>query len=299
MIHTYGCPMHLGVGDTGLIKSLDYLNNRFDQLQIHVIPEIQEKEENLPNLKNLNSVAATCQSIAAYAYQVLQNQETPLFIAGDHSAAMGSVSASSVYTQEMYGEETGLIWIDAHPDINTDSSTATGNIHGMPVAALLGKGEKRLTQFLTEQPKLKPRNVVMLGLRDIDPPEQVTLDTLGIRYYTYDAICRLGLTACLKESIAYLSHLTAVHISFDIDSMNPKWMPGVSVPVPHGFTPEEVHHIFDALIPALPVISYDIVEFNMVHDREDKTADFVMELASQIHKLHVPSVSSEKSKRFA
>lgn len=299
MIHTYGCPMHFGVGDTGLIKSLDYLNNRFSQLHIHVIPEIEKKEDSLPNLKNLNSVTATCGSIASYAYQVLQNRETPLFIAGDHSSAMGSVSAASVYMSEVHGGETGLIWIDAHPDINTDSTTATGNIHGMPVAALLGKGAEQLTRFLSDKPKLKPQNVVMLGLRDIDPPEMVTLNTLGIRYYTYGTICRRGLAACLEESMAYLSHLPAVHISFDIDSMDPKLMPGVSVPVPQGFTPEEVHCIFDTLIPALPVISYDIVEFNMTHDIENKTADFVMELASQIHKLHVRSEVPEKSKRFA
>lgn len=299
MIHTYGCPMHFGVGDTGLIKSLDYLNNHSGRLHIHIIPEIEKKEDNLPNLKNLNSVTATCSSIASYAYQVLENQETPLFIAGDHSSAMGSVSASSVYMSETYGKDTGLIWIDAHPDINTNTTTATGNIHGMPVAALLGKGEERLTQFLTERPKLKPGNIVMLGLRDIDPPEQVTLDTLGIRYYTYAAICQRGLAACLEESIAYLSHLPAVHISFDIDSMNPKLMPGVSVPVSGGFTREEVHGMFDRLIPALPVISYDIVEFNMVHDKENKTADFVAELASKISKLHVQSQAPEKSRRFA
>lgn len=299
MIHTYGCPMHFGVGDTGLIKSLDYLNHRFSQLNIHVLPEIEKEEANLPKLKNLNSVTATCESIASYAYQALRKGQTPLFIAGDHSSAMGSVSASSVYTSEVYRGDTGLIWIDAHPDINTDATTETGNIHGMPVAALLGKGDERLIQILSNRPKLLPQNIVMLGLRDIDPPEQITLDVLGIRYYTYDSICQMGLSHCLKESIAYLSHLDAVHISFDIDSMNPLLMPGVSVPVPDGFTCDEVQCIFDTLVPALPVISYDIVEFNMVHDKDDQTADFVMKLASQIKELHNQAEDSCKSRRFA
>lgn len=285
MLHTFGCPMHFGVGDMGLIKSLDYLNTRFPELAIDVVSEIEKEEDNLPNLKNLNSIIATCNSIADYAYQTLKNGNTPLFIAGDHSSVMGSVSASSVYESETYGADTGLIWIDAHPDINTDATTVTGNIHGMPVAALLGEGEERLTRILTDAKKLKPCNVVMLGLRDIDPPEQITLDRLGIRYYTYDDICRKGLSHCLEESIEYLSHLKAVHISFDIDSMDPELMPGVSVPVPGGFTRDEVRTMFQSLVRALPVVSYDIVEFNMVHDIDNVTADFVMELTSLIRKL--------------
>lgn len=286
MLHTFGCPMHLGVGDTGLIKSLDYLSGRFPGLHLHIIPEIQKEEEPIPNLKNLSSVVASCDSIASYAYQVLKNGETPLFIAGDHSSAMGSVSATSAYTTQFLDGDTGLIWVDAHPDINTHLTTTTGNIHGMPVAALLGEGDKRLTRFLTDAPKIKPENIVMLGLRDIDPPEQITLDALGIRYYTYDTLCKKGLAQCLEESVTYLSQLSSIHISFDIDSVNPDILPGVSVPVPGGFTLEEVYTVFDTLIPRLPVASYDIVEFNRVHDKQDKTADFVMELVDFIHHKH-------------
>lgn len=285
MLYMYGCPMHVGVGDKGLMQSLAYLNDNYSNLRFPVLPEITEPEQDLPNLKNLNSVIANCEQIAAYAYNVLKNGNTPLFIAGDHSSAMGSVSASSTYAWENGNQETGLIWIDAHPDINTDATTATGNIHGMPVAALLGLGDKRLTQFLSERTKLKPENIVMLGLRDIDPPEQITLDKLNIRYYTYDTICKKGLDVCLKESIEHLSHLSAVHISFDIDSVAPELLPGVSVPVSNGFTIGEVHQVFAALLPALPVIACDIVEFNHVHDKNDVTAEFVSKLAGYLSEM--------------
>lgn len=285
MLYMYGCPMHLGVGDKGLMQSLAYLHDHYPNLRFPILPELTEAEENLPNLKNLNSVAATCNSIAGYAYDVLKRGDFPLFIAGDHSSVMGSVSASSTYTWKNSNKETGLIWIDAHPDINTDATTVTGNIHGMPVAALLGLGTRRLTGFLTKRAKLRPEHIVMLGLRDIDPPEQIILDRLNIRYYTYGQICDKGLDVCLNESLAYLSHLSSVHISFDIDSMDPQIMPGVSVPVPGGFTISEVRQIFHTLFPALPVIACDIVEYNHIHDKNDVTADFVSELVEWVSAL--------------
>ncbi|MFR6155818.1 MAG: arginase family protein [Coprococcus sp.] len=202
-------------------------------------------------------------------------------IAGDHSAAMGSVSATSVYTKG----ETGVIWIDAHPDINTDKTTVTGNIHGMPVAALLGLGEPFLTHFLDDSIKLKSGNIVMLGLRDIDPPEAEILKEHHIRYYKWDYIMEHGLQNCLNESIDYLSHCPAVHVSFDIDSMDPKLMPGVSVPVPEGFNEDDVFLMMDELLTRLPVQAMDIVEFNHELDKDDITAGFVSRLVEHVQGL--------------
>lgn len=281
-MYIYGCPMHYGVGDKGLTTSLNYLSEHYPAFDFPIISEITKEEQHLPNLKNLNSVVATCDAIASYAFRILQKEETPLFIAGDHSSVMGSISASSEYMWDNHGEDIGLLWIDAHPDINTDETTVTGNIHGMPVSALLGLGEKSLTNFLSERPKLKPENIVMLGLRDIDPPEQKILDAYHIRYYTYTQICERGLDVCLQETMDYLSHLSAIHMSFDLDSMNPDIMPGVSVPVPDGFTIPEVRQIFQTLLPAMPFMSYDIVEYNHAHDKNDMTADFLHELVKTI-----------------
>ena len=189
MFELYGCPTHYGVGAKGLIKSIDYLTENFKNLQMNKVPEITCKGPFRANLKNLESVCATCEGIAKQGYHILTSGHRPLMVAGDHSAAMGSVSATSVYTKG----ETGLIWIDAHPDINTDKTTVTGNIHGMPVAALLGLGEPSLTHFLDDSIKLKSGNIVMLGLRDIDPPEAEILKEHHIRYYKWDYVMEHGL----------------------------------------------------------------------------------------------------------
>ncbi|MEF9942131.1 MAG: arginase [Lachnospiraceae bacterium] len=277
MFNIFGCPIHVGVGVKGLTYSLDYLKSHYKNLDIDVIPEVILPEEALPNLKNLNSVIATCNSIAMHQANVLKKGELPLLIAGDHSSVMGSVSASSVAYKNL-----GMIYVDAHPDINTDATTVSGNIHGMPVAALLGMGEEKLTKFLTEDVKLDAKNIVMIGLRDIDPPEAVFLEKLNIKYYTYDMVVAKGLDECLAESVAYLSHLDAVHISFDIDSMNPELMPGVSVPVKSGLTIEETYTLFDTFLSELPIVSLDIVEFNVDYDIDNKTSDFVSDLVSFI-----------------
>lgn len=281
MFELYGCPTHYGVGAKGLVKSIDYLTENFKNLQMNKVPEITCKGPFRANLKNLESVCATCEGIAQQGYHILTSGHRPLMIAGDHSAAMGSVSATSVYTKG----ETGLIWIDAHPDINTDKTTVTGNIHGMPVAALLGLGELSLTHFLDDSIKLKSGNIVMLGLRDIDPPEAEILKEHHIRYYKWDYIMEHGLQNCLNESIDYLSHCPAVHVSFDIDSMNPKLMPGVSVPVPEGFNEDDVFLMMDELLTRLPVQAMDIVEFNHELDKDDITAGFVSRLVEHVQVL--------------
>ncbi|MBY0757919.1 MULTISPECIES: arginase [Sellimonas] len=284
MFSIFGCPMHHGVGAPGLKYSLDYLRNRYENLRIAKLPEIIMEEDASTPLKNLNTVAATCQSIAQYMYSVLEIGKTPIFLGGDHSVVMGSASASSVYVKDTFGEDTGLIYIDAHADINTDQTTVTGNIHGVPVSALLGMGNPKLTGFLKEGPKYKPENIVYLGLRDIDPPELTILNEQKILYYTYEEICDKGLDQCLTETIRHLSHLNHIHLSFDIDSMDPDIMPGVSVPVPGGFDEEDVFLMFRRLMNELHILSYDIVEFNQEYDKGNRTADFVSELVDFIEK---------------
>lgn len=282
MLHVFGCPIHHGVGEKGigLVHSLEYLHSNYKDLNITILPELTKAEEDLPNLKNFNSVIATCNAIAEYSYHhILSKGDTPLFIGGDHSAAMGTVSAAAAKYDNL-----GLIWVDAHSDINTDATTATGNIHGMPVAALLGQGEPALTRILTDKVKVKPENVVMIGLRDIDPPEAVILRDLNIKYFTYDEVKERGLEICLDESIAYLSHLDSVHVSFDIDGVNPLILPGVSVPVPDGFTVPDVYRIFERYLSELPVVSMDIVEFNAELDKDNITSDFVFDLIHFINK---------------
>ncbi|WP_461811995.1 arginase [Faecalimonas sp.] len=283
MLHIFGCPMHCGVGEEGLIHSLDYLNTHNTDLHLTTIPEVSVSEENSAHLKRFNSVLENCTAIAEYSYKnILSKGNTPLFIGGDHSAAIGTVSATATQYDNI-----GLIWIDAHADINTDLTSASGNIHGMPVSALLNNlspaGEK-LSKILTDNPKVKPEHVVHIGLRDIDPPEEIILKELNIKYFTYDDIKEKGLETCLNEAIDYLSHLEHIHLSFDIDAVNPQLLPGVSVPVNDGFTIPEIYHVFERLLEELPISALDIMEYNKEYDKDDVTADFVSELIAFIQK---------------
>lgn len=283
MLDIFGCPMHCGVGEKGLVHSLDYLNTHDTSLQFTTIPEASVPEESSAHLKRFNSVLETCTAIAEYSYNnILSKGNTPLFLGGDHSAAIGTVSATATQYNNI-----GLIWIDAHPDINTDLTSASGNIHGMPISALLGNlspaGEK-LSKILTDNPKVKPENIVHIGLRDIDPPEAVILKELNVKHFTYDDIKEKGLDACLNEAIAHLSHLEHIHLSFDIDVVNPQLLPGVSVPVNDGFTIPEIYHVFERLLGELPISALDIMEYNKEYDKNDVTADFVSELIAFIQK---------------
>lgn len=281
MFKIFGCPMHYGVGNKGLIDSVDYLNQFCDNQDFMIIDEVTKEEKESKNLKNLNSVIATCNAIAKASFDILKEGHKPLYIGGDHSAAMGSVSAVSSYYDN---EDVGLIWVDAHPDINTDKTTETGNIHGMPVAALLGMGEPQLVNIFKEGQKIKPENVVMIGLRDIDAPEAIHLKEKNILYFTFEHIQKVGIDACLKEAIQHLSHLKHVHISFDIDVMDPQNLPGVSVPVPSGFQYNEIFSTVQTLLDSLPVSSFDIVEFNKIYDKDNITASFAKELIELVQK---------------
>ncbi|HIS46132.1 MAG TPA: arginase family protein [Candidatus Scybalocola faecigallinarum] len=279
MYSIYGCPMHYGVGDEGLMYSLDYLNQYYD-LSIPVVPEITMPENNLSDLKNLNSVVSTCWAIAKYQHHVIRHKDIPLFIAGDRSAVIGSVSATSANYENL-----GLIWISAFPDMHTQQTLASGNIREMSVSALLGMGEKSLTNILTSQIKIRPENIVMLGLQKITPSEKQLLKELKIKYYTYEETCRMGLTACIQQSIQYLDHLDAIHLSFSLDAMDPALIPGVSLPADTGFNLADIYQMFTYFLKELPVAAIDITEFNMAHDVEHHTSDFIYSLIGHIMEL--------------
>lgn len=282
-MYQYGCSMFYGVNTKGLKGSVEYIEKKmqamghFDTRPIEMLQCSKVSEVYNPKLRNLNNVVATCEIIAAKADWIIKNGEVPLFITGDHSAAIGSVSASSNNYDNL-----GLVWIDAHPDINTDKTTTTGNIHGMPIAAMLGMGEDKLTKILNDKKKLRPEKIIMFGLRDIDPPEQIFLDKLNIRYYTYYDMERKGIRQCLEEARLHLGKIN-IHVSIDIDSMDPEIIPGVSVPVPGGFNITEMNYLIFYIKNYMNVCAWDIVEFNHRLDRDDVTADFVLRLVDWIN----------------
>lgn len=277
MFELIGCPMHLGVSALGLKKSIDCLNECYSDLKIKKLDEIIVEEQSLPNLINLNSVVATCKNIAAVSHSIIQRGNVPLFIGGDHAAAIGTVSGAA----QAY-DNLGLLWVDSHSDINTHETTITGNIHGMPVSALIGYGCDLLTSIGSSEQKISPKNIVMLGVRDIDPPEREIIDKFNIKCITYNEVLERGISTCLMEAHSYLNGIKKLHLSFDLDSMNPAIIKGVSVPVADGFTKLDVRTIIDFVLENFDISSIDIVEFNPEFDTDGGTAEFTNELIHRI-----------------
>lgn len=272
-----GCPMHWGVSERGLLNSIDTLCKSYQELDIKTIASIECKEEGLPNLKNLNSVVAVCEKLAAAVDKVLTEGGLPICVGGDHSLAMGSIAGSAKHCRRL-----GLLWIDSHSDINTHMTTATGNIHGMPVSASFGLGEEALTGIYGYSKKLLPQDIVLFGLRDVDPPERDILSAYGVKTYDYSEICERGLEICLDEAIDYLSSVDKVHISFDLDSMDPDVIKGVTVPVASGFTVSEADIIWDRCLAGVNISAIDVVEYNPRFDSDGKTAEYVYSLLKKL-----------------
>ena len=285
MFELIGCPMHYGVSDDGLKQAIAALNERFPDLGIREIPEVDCAEDGLPNLKNLNSVIATCEAIAAEEDRVIRAGKTPLFIGGDHAAAMGSIAGAAANCEKL-----GLLWIDAHADINTDITSITGNIHGMPVSAVMGFGNERLCSIFgdhfdsLELAKVKPQHAVLFGVRDLDPLEVEIVDRLGVRSYSYTEVMERGIEVCLREAMKYLCGTSRLHVSFDLDSMDPDIIKGVTVPVKSGFHEDDVLRMFGWLQGHCNLSSVDIVEYNPVYDTDGRTGEFVNTLIEKITK---------------
>ncbi|MGF6906488.1 aminotransferase class I/II-fold pyridoxal phosphate-dependent enzyme [Fusobacterium sp. PH5-44] len=274
----YGVPMNLGANKTGIEFSPDALSSKypdtFDEMEII---DIQKERENFNNwnLKYKNTILSTCEKIASSVYQAVKDGYRPITIGGDHSIALGSISGVSLE------KEVGVIWIDAHGDMNTDESTITGNIHGMPLALLQGIGDRDLVNCFYEGAKINSKNVVIFGVRDLDFKEREIIEQVGIKVIYYDEILQNGLEKSLEDVREYLQ-VDNLHISFDIDSINPEYAPGVSVPVRSGFTIDDVFQSFKFLFKNFSVTSVDIVEFNPVNDKNDKTLDFVNDLTNYV-----------------
>lgn len=287
----YGAEMSFGVGAEGLDESLRYLQDLFPDLSIPLVPldDIDGSVGERPNLKRLKAVAEACRRIEAAGSAIMAAGDVPLFVGGDHAAAIGTVAASAKY----YPGEA-LIWIDAHSDIHKPETTASGNIHGMPTAVALGRGEPSLLDIFTHF--ILPEKLVFLGLRDVDPPEVRHLEEWGIRCYSWETIRARGLDAVLAELQEYLTVRQAdgVHISLDIDGIDPAVLPGVSVPVAGGFRPEEAESIIYFLCEHFALRALDVVEYNHLRDQDDRTGRWLAAFLKRMLSCHRPIPSGRK-----
>ena len=291
-IRVIGVPLDLGasrrgvdmgpsaVRVAGLAARLEALGHQVtDGGNIRV--EIAETQK--PGNKNahyLKEIAATCARTGEAVLNALEQGMTPLILGGDHSVAAGSVAGAAEFYRRQ-GQKIGLLWIDAHSDINTPETSPSGNVHGMPLAALLGLGPEPLGNLFGYSPKIAPENAVLIGVRDIDPPERENLRRAGIgRVYTMRDIDERGMRTVMEEALQAAGNGTAgYHVSVDMDWIDPREAPGVGTPVRGGATYREAHLAMEIVADNGRLISFEVVEVNPVIDEHNRTADLAVELA--------------------
>jgi arginase len=228
----------------------------------------------------LKEITDTCTRTAEAVAKILDAGMTPLVLGGDHSLAAGSVSGVSEFYRRK-GQKIGVLWIDAHSDINTPETSPSGNVHGMPLAALVGLGPEPLGSIFGYAPKIAPENAVLIGVRDIDAAERENIRRAGVaEVYTMRDIDERGMRAVMEEALCAASRGTAgYHVSLDMDWIDPEDAPGVGTPVRGGATYREAHLAMEILADHGHMLSFEIVEVNPILDEHNRTADLAVELA--------------------
>ena len=261
------------------------LNRRIAQLGYKVrdlgdleVAEEQTAPEPGDKLKHLLEISAACEELAQKSEEVLTAGELPLILGGDHSIAIGSISGFASYCRKRE-EKPGLIWFDAHADMNTPETSPSGNIHGMPLGVLLGYGAPQLTNIANFSPKLDPALCVHIGARDIDRDERELIRKLGIRFITMREIDERGMSACMDEALEIAARASGGYaVTFDVDALDPGDAPGSGTLVRGGLTYREGHLAMEKIAEAGGMRSLEVVEINTALDVNNKTAELGVEL---------------------
>ncbi len=293
-IEIIGVPVDLGAGRRGvdmgpsairiadLEPRLEGLGHRVtDSGDLDVmIPETQKVGED--KLRYKTPILATCAELCERVQQTLEKSRLPLVLGGDHSLAVGSVAGSSGYFARQ-GDSIGLIWFDAHGDSNTPDTTPSGNIHGMALAICLGLGDPDLVNVGGRTPKVQPRNTVLVGVRDIDPGEREILKKSGASVFTMRDLDERGMRDVVDEALHAAGDGTAgIHLSFDLDVVDPEDAPGTGTPVWGGITYREAHLAMEMLADRAQIVAIDLVEVNPVLDTQNMTGILAAELAQSV-----------------
>lgn len=291
-ISMIGIPMDLGQSRRGVdmgpsairyagaiekIAALDYEVSDLGDIPVNR-PD-QETSGNIrAGLKNLEQVVEANERLAEMVDQEVEKGAFPLVLGGDHSVAIGSLAGVS-----RHYENLGVIWYDAHGDLNTEETSPSGNIHGMPLAVSLGLGESKLVNILDYSPKVKPENIVIIGARSLDPGERELISEKGIQVYTMHEVDRKGMAHVMEHAISYLKERTdGVHLSLDLDGLDPSEAPGVGTPVMGGLTYRESHLAMEMLAEADILTSAEFVEVNPILDDKNKTATIAVGLMGSL-----------------
>lgn len=228
----------------------------------------------------LEEIAAVCRELSRQVREALDQEFMPLVLGGDHSLAAGSVAGAAAHFRNA-GKKIGLLWIDAHTDMNTPETSPSGNVHGMPLAAILGLGPAELCDLEGFTPKIEVANIVVIGTRSVDDGERQNIRRSGLRVVTMKEIDKRGLRSVMEEALEIVNRGTAgFHCSFDLDAVDPQSAPGVGTPVPGGMTYRESHLAMEMVHDSRSLLSLEFVEVNPVLDQSNITGSLAVELAT-------------------
>lgn len=264
----------------GLEARLEALGHRVADGGNIAVEVAETQSSGSPSARYLEQIRGTCLRVADSVAGTLEAGQTPLVLGGDHSLSAGSVSGAAEFYRRQ-NERIGLIWIDAHADINTPETSPSGNVHGMPLAALVGLGPAALSGIFGYAPKVRAENVVLVGVRDVDGGERENLRRACLgRVFTMREIDERGMRGVMEEAVVRAARDTAgYHVSVDMDWIDPEDAPGVGTPVRGGATYREAHLAMEILADHGRTVSFEIVEVNPVIDEHNRTADLAVELA--------------------
>lgn len=286
-----GAPLDLGAGRRGVdmgpsavrvaglgrhLAALDYEVTDLGNVPVSQAESIGDAGPG--NARYLAQIAATCERLGDLVGQTIAGRKVPLVLGGDHSIAVGTVAGLSRFFRES-NRKMGLLWIDAHADMNTPQSSPSGNVHGMPLACCIGAGPDALARMFGFTPKVDPANVALLGIRDLDELERKTVRDSGVHAFTMREIDERGMRSAIAEAIAVVTSGTAgFHLSLDMDFVDPQYAPGVGTPVRGGATYREAHLAMELISDSDQMLSMEVVEVNPVIDEVNRTADLAVEL---------------------
>jgi arginase len=288
-IHILGVPMDLGAGRrgvdmgpsairiAGVSEKLAALGHQVvDEGDIGVKPPELQKIRN-EKLKYLPEIVRACTLLYAKVEKVLAGGGFPLILGGDHSVAIGSIAGIASYCRKNK-KRLGVMWIDAHGDLNTAETTPSGNIHGMPLAASIGLGAIEITSVGGDFKKIDPRDVVLIGTRDLDDGERKVIKQTGMNIFTMEDIDKHGMSVVVTRALRRLRQVDFLHVSFDLDGVDPQVAPGVGTPVKGGLNYREAHLIMETLNESGKMTSLEMVEVNPILDNRNQSAEFAVEL---------------------
>jgi arginase len=289
-VSVLGVPLGFGCGTAGVdlgpaAMRVARLTQRIARLGYEVrdmgdlrVEQPSEQCATTDRAKYLPEIAAACEQVAAEVQKILRAGELPVVLGGDHSIAAGTVAGVQAVARER-GEQIGLVWFDAHADMNTPESSTSGNVHGMPLAALLGHGARELTHVAGFAPKLDPRYCAHVGARDLDPAERELIKRLGLRFFTMREIDERGMSAVMDDAIEIARRAPAgYHVTLDVDALDPGDAPGSGTVVRGGLTYREAHLAMEKIAEAGGMLSLEVVEINTALDINNRTAELGVEL---------------------